>query len=288
MSYYFYNGKPVQQEREWFGNRYKTASGKYATNNRAVVQFDKLYRLTDGRTVGFRNGKYYSLDGKQEYKLRPTASRPTTKPVINYTNVAKSYGLNTPDEIKQTQEELNYYTGAGVQTNGVWDQQADQAYTDWLTGISKRVSETNPMEGIQFQFQQTFKPTVSFTNYLTQSPLSTKKDIDKWVKSQSWGKYINTYQKGGNFALPKYRDRVTSLGLKSRDDVKAYQRKLGVKDDGVWGDQTNQAYTKSLKRNRTPLKQSMALIDWNTQEQIPQFQSEKELRFLNKESKTPI
>lgn len=46
-----------------------------------------------------------------------------------------------------------------------------------------------------------------------------------------------------------FRNRVQGLGLKSRDDVKAIQRKLGVNADGIWGKNTEAAYINKFKFN---------------------------------------
>ena len=65
---------------------------------------------------------------------------------------------------------------------------------------------------------------------------------------------VTTLKTGGNILIykkgskayyatsDKYLKIANKLGLYSRDDVKAYQKKLGVKDDGIWGNDTQKAY----------------------------------------------
>lgn len=45
-----------------------------------------------------------------------------------------------------------------------------------------------------------------------------------------------------------YKRVANSLGLNSKEEVKAFQRKLGVKDDGVWGINTQKAYQNSKQK----------------------------------------
>ena len=81
--------------------------------------------------------------------------------------------------------------------------------------------------------------------------------IQKYLKRQESQKFTAkpTSEKIINDSVtnPKYwwikgfRNRVQGLGLKSRDDVKAIQKKLGVNDDGVWGKDTEEAFINKFK-----------------------------------------
>lgn len=99
-------------------------------------------------------------------------------------------------------------------------------------------------DGVYFyRNNKSINPTRKKYNWTTRKTSQISSKEQPIISNKSTiNKAKNTVQTPKIHYTRAYKQRVADLGLKNVEAVKAMQRQLGVKDDGIWGNKTEAAY----------------------------------------------
>lgn len=211
-----------------------------------LVSKTPVQRFKEGRKIIFAQGGTYF----------PTIVNGRTFQYNPYNRTYK--GTQSPGQnisYEDIEEAFNkQYEGVSHNSSKVYRKRGSR--TTWINSTGNHRVDLTPA-----------KKTASSIIYLNPKVAQPKKVDDKvvergrqlnrkqvsYVPSNSQKKVEGASQVAISSPKPKYwwikgfRNRVQGLGLKSRDDVKAIQKKLGVNDDGVWGKDTEEAFINKFK-----------------------------------------
>lgn len=164
------------------------------------------YQGRDGKLyIATRNNGiwYYAPKGSSQYKRMPT----------NYVTHDGVYFYKNNKSINPTKKRYNWTTRKTSQISS-----KEQPIISNKSTINKDNTNLNEVNKL---IQDTYISKLPYSNIITSK---------------------NTVQTPKIHYTRAYKQRVADLGLKDSEAVKAMQRQLGVKDDGIWGNKTEAAY----------------------------------------------